>query len=173
MKNWKTGLVIAILIAIALFLAIFIPPYIQVRRLAETQYRQRQSQMQFAIGQMLGFVGIYCQFHEGKYPKDVDELIGVAKDYPGDPNPNIKWPGDIGFNAIEFVGSDSENLNGNSDSRKLHNKIIIREATSRRTPNGKCERIYGFADQHTEIAISNSEDFSLWEKKRRASKANQ
>ena len=89
------------------------------------------------FGMLLGFVGVYCQFHTNQYPTNLDQLTGVTQDYPGDPNPNIKWPGNIGFDAIEFVDSDLHNLRTDANPRELHNKIIIRERMPRKTPSGR------------------------------------
>ncbi|HKW31064.1 MAG TPA: sigma-70 family RNA polymerase sigma factor [Verrucomicrobiae bacterium] len=143
----------------------------KVSELTEVQFKRRQSDMQSAINQMMGFVGLYAQFHNEQYPTNIDQVSGVAGDYPGDPAPNIKWPGDIGFDAIEFLGS----LAGlrTTDALQMHDKIIIREKTPRQTPDGKWERIYGFADQHTEIHISDDGNFDAFEQQHMISPPNQ
>ena len=66
----------------------------------------------------------------------------------------------IGTNHFEIVNPGLIITNSQDTARKM----MLRERSPYRTPDGKWARMYGFADGHVEVQISDDGNFDAWEK---------
>ena len=101
----------------------------------------------------LGFI-MYANDHNGNYPTNFGQLFAD--------NPNVtKGSENVTFDDFEVV------FQGAQDSiRSPASIIMLREKEARQAPDGKWQKVYGFADGHAEIHSEPTANFDTYEKDR-------
>jgi RNA polymerase sigma factor (sigma-70 family) len=101
----------------------------------------------------LGFI-MYANDHNGNYPTNFGQLFAD--------NPNVtKGSENVTFDDFEVV------FQGAQDSiRSPASIIMLREKEARQAPDGKWQKVYGFADGHAEIHSEPTANFDAYEKDR-------
>jgi hypothetical protein len=121
----------------------------QVSRLSAIEYKRHQIDTINAMKQLGFAMRIFAGDNNQQFATNFDQLkngLGGVTNFPGD----------IGLDSFEFV--DVGLVNGT-----MPGKIIFRERVTRRTPEGKWERVYGMADGSVEVLTSDDGNFDAFE----------
>jgi RNA polymerase sigma factor (sigma-70 family) len=120
-----------------------------------TRFRLHRIDMVNATKQLGLAVRIYANGHANQYATNFDQLANELKDCGVTREGTIM--GDVRLSDIEFC-----NVGLVDETMPL--MITFREKISRKTPDGKWERVYGFADGSVETVGSEDGNFDAYEK---------
>jgi RNA polymerase sigma factor (sigma-70 family) len=121
----------------------------------EAEYQQLQTETKNSLKELALAMRIYAGDHDLEYPTNFNQL---TNELSGQVAIDGKFIGGVGLDDFEFVSPGLVNDN-------MPDKLILRERILRRTPDGKWERAYAFADDHIELQVSANGNFNDYEKK--------